>query len=98
MNYRFKTNSDIDAYGDTLFEQAKERVQNGIEYVAIVRHDDELLAKVVTHSLESLQEELYKLERAEQRKVEEEYNERIDDKAYMRDLENDIIATYNGDY
>lgn len=83
---------------DVLYEQVMERVQNGIEYVAIVRYDDELLAKVVTHSLESLQEELYKLERAEKRKVDDEYNERIDDEAYMRDLENDMIATYNGDY
>ncbi len=83
---------------DTLFEQVKERVQNGIEYQATVMYDDELLGEISSSSFEGLQEELYKLERAEQRKVEEEYNERIDDEAYMRDLENDIIATYNGDY
>lgn len=83
---------------DVLFEQAMERVQNGIEYVATVKYDDERLARVSSSTLEGLQEELYKLERAEQRKVEEEYNERIDNEAYMRDLENDIIATYNGDY
>ena len=83
---------------DTLFEQVKERVQNGIEYQATVMYDDELLGEISSSSFEGLQEELYKLERAEQRKVEEEYNERIDNEAYMRDLENDIIATYNGDY
>lgn len=83
---------------DVLYEQAMERVQNGIEYVATVKYDDERLARVSSSTLEGLQEELYKLERAEQRKVEEEYNERIDDEAYMRDLENDMIATYNGDY
>ena len=83
---------------DVLYEQAMERVQNGIEYVAIVRYDDELVPKVVTHSLESLQEELYKLERAEKERIAREYNERIDDEDYMRDLENDIISEYNGDY
>lgn len=83
---------------EVLYEQAMERVQNGIEYVATVKYDDEHLARVSSSTLEGLQEELYKLERAEQRKVEEEYNERIDDEAYMRDLENDMIATYNGDY
>lgn len=83
---------------DTLYEQVKERIENGIEYVATVMYDDERLARVSSSTLEGLQEELYKLERAEQRKVEEEYNERIDNEAYMRDLENDIIATYYGDY
>lgn len=83
---------------DVLFEQAMERVQNGIEYVATVMYDDERLARVSSSTIEGLQEELYKLERAEKRKVDDEYNERIDDEAYMRDLENDMIATYNGDY
>ena len=83
---------------DVLYEQAMERVQNGIEYVATVKYDDERLARVSSSTLEVLKEELYKLERAEQRKVDDEYNERIDDEAYMRDLENDMIATYNGDY
>lgn len=83
---------------DTLYEQVKERIENGIEYVATVKYDDERLARVASSTFEGLQEELYKLERAEKRKVDDEYNERIDDEAYMRDLENDMIATYNGDY
>lgn len=83
---------------DVLYEQAMERIQNGIEYVATVKYDDERLARISSSTLEGLQEELYKLERAEKRRVDQEYDERIDDDAYMRDLENDIIATYNGDY
>lgn len=83
---------------DTLYEQVKERIENGIEYVATVKYDDERLARVSSSTFEGLQEELYKLERAEKERVAREYDERIDDEDYMRDLENDIISEYNGDY
>ena len=83
---------------DTLYEQVKERIENGIEYVATVMYDDERLARVSSSTIEGLQEELYKLERAEKERIAREYNERIDDEDYMRDLENDIISEYNGDY
>lgn len=83
---------------DTLYEQVKERIENGIEYVATVMYDDERLARVSSSTIEGLQEELYKLERAEKERVAREYDERIDDEDYMRDLENDIISEYNGDY
>jgi len=83
---------------DTLYEQARERIENGIQYVATVMYDDERLARISSSTLEGLQEELYKLERAEKKRVEQEYDERIDNEGYMRDLENDIISEYNGDY
>lgn len=83
---------------DQLHDEVRERIENGIEYVAVVKFDDERLARVSSYTFEGLQEELYKLERAELARIEQEYNERIDDMAYMRDVENDILATYNGDY
>jgi len=83
---------------DQLHDEVMERIQNGIEYTATVEFDDERLARVSSYTLEGLQEELYKLERAEQARIEQEYNERIDDMSYMHDLENDIIAIYYGDY
>lgn len=83
---------------DQLHDEVMERIQNGIEYTATVEFDDERLARVSSYTFEGLQEELYKLERAELARIEQEYNERIDEEAYMRDVENDILATYNGDY
>lgn len=62
---------------ERLFDETVERVLDEINYEAVLTYKDEVIAKVSATDIVGLEEELYKLSRAEEQLVNEIYDETV---------------------
>jgi hypothetical protein len=79
---------------EIIYEKIREDLEEQMSYEAVVKFDGEVYARISSESLTGLQEELYKLEKAEQRKIDEEYDARVDNADYMADLQEYELNEY----
>lgn len=79
---------------ELFYESIRERIEDNMEYEAVLKYDGEVVARVTSYSVEGLEEQIRKLEKAEQKKVDEEYDAKIDSMDYMEDMREAEMSDY----
>lgn len=79
---------------ELFYESIREKIEDNIEYEAVLKYDGEVVARVTSYSVEGLEEQIRKLEKAEQKLIDKEYDARIDDMAYMDDMREAELSDY----
>lgn len=72
---------------DELFDRVTEDVLDNVEYEAVLKYDGEVIARISSYSVSGLEEQLRKLEHAEEKLINDEFHDRFENGYYEPDYD-----------